>query len=203
MIRRTALGLSALALLYPGVIRGAEPRPTPPSLTEIGAALESARLQPPSERPAALDEVHARLVARMKSGLTDQERRAAAFLSAEIQFARGKATQAYEAYRKAERDGEKSPMADDAAFGAALSMEQNGRDEVAKKAWVEWEKKYPSSPLMAEARLARAWNALRRQSLPEANLVLDGCTKSHPWMLADPRMTLARATAAASKKKVA
>ena len=63
----------------------------------------------------------------------------------------------------------------------------------AAAAWLEWEKKYPKSPLRGEALLARSWNALRRDALDEAKRLLDQIDKQSPSLAVDPRKKLAQA----------
>ena len=47
-------------------------------------------------------------------------------------------------------------------------LEAMGRDEEADAEWSEWEEKHPRSPLLPEVRLARVWNALRREEVARA-----------------------------------
>jgi TolA-binding protein len=195
MRRALAQGMTLAALTLPALAAG-ETRPAPPSLAEVGNELERARFLPAGERPAALESAAGDLAARMKAGLSGDDRWAAHFLSGEIRYARGDAMKAMESFRRAESDGSRSAVADDAGFGAVLALEAAGKDAEAAKAWLEWEKKYPKSPLLGEARLARAWNALRRESVPEADRILTGLATSHPWMAGDRRWVMARATAA-------
>src|SRR5206468_4145443 len=63
------------------------------------------------------------------------------------------------------------------------------------RAWVKWEKVHPQSPLIGEARLAEAWNALRRGDSGGADHALSTVPSRAPWMKTDGRVTLARAAA--------
>src|SRR5438046_2932022 len=78
-------------------------------------------------------------------------------------------------------------------LAAIRAEEAAGQDAEAAREWTRWEKGHPSSPLIHEARLARAWNALRRGDEAEADRALTALNAA-PWMAADPRVRLARAT---------
>lgn len=166
------------------------------TISTIGQDLDRARLLPLDQRGPALAEVSRSFTEQMKKGMPEDERRAASFLSGEIQYSMGNYGQAAEAFQKAERDGNRGPFADDAAFGAVIATEGAGKDAEAARAWMEWEKRYPKSPLLPEARLGRSWNALRRGAVTEAAGILTALGTSAPWMTRDPRFVLARATAA-------
>ena len=54
----------------------------------------------------------------------------------------------------------------------------------------------PQSPLIPAARLAEAWNAMRRGDLKTATPILAHIASASPWMEKDPRVVMAHATAA-------
>ncbi len=164
-------------------------------LRDAGAALERARLLPAAARLAALHELDPSVSALLQLDLADEERAAARFLAGEIRYGIGDHGSASEEFRRATKAAGKGPFADDAAFRAIEAIEASGRDQEAAKEWLEWEKRYPASPLLGEARLAQAWNALRRGENAAAQRMLAALAGAQTWYEADARVVLARATA--------
>ena len=160
-------------------------------LEQIGIEMERDARLPLAERGPALESLSSRITQCLKKA-DDKEKTAAQFLSGDIRFLAGDHTRAMDMYRRAEKDG--GPFADDAAFAAVIALEGKDGDAAAQSAWLEWEQKYPKSPLRGEALLARTWNALRRQSLDEAKRIMDQMDKTHPELAVDPRRKLAGAT---------
>ena len=164
------------------------------TLQEAGLKFESARLLSDADRTAGLEEA-LRITQRAIQHGPDDEKAAARFLSAEIRCGLGRYGEASDEFRRAEDGFRKTPFADDAAFAAIQAIEAvPGRDVEAAKAWVEWEGRYPQSPLMGEARLSEAWNALRRGDPGAAQKSLAALTASRVWYTTDPRVVLAQAT---------
>src|SRR5262249_4998818 len=109
---------------------------------------------------------------------------------------------ASQAFFRAVGDLGKSVFVDDADFAAIEAMEAAGDDAGADKEWGRWEKRYPQSPLRAEARLHMAWNSIRRGDSDEASKRLRALLAASPWMASDPRVGLARGTVAYLKGDV-
>ena len=170
--------------------RGPEPAAAP--LEDLGRAFEARKLLAGAERVSALQETDASLAALLDHGVAANRRAAARFLSGEIHAQLGDYKGALESYRRA-TEGE-GPFTDDAAFQAIRALEASGDDAEAAREWRDWEKSYARSPLLPEARLAAAWNALRRGETAEANRRLTALVAASPWMETDPRLVLARAT---------
>jgi TolA-binding protein len=170
--------------------------PASPSalLRDAGASYESASLLPAAARLAALEEIGRSVTSVLDRDLSDGERAAARFLSGEIRYGLGDYKAAAEEYRRAAKGEGKGAFADDAAFRAIEAVEAGGRDAEAAKQWLEWEKRYPESPLLGEARLAQAWNALRRGENAAAERTLSALVAAQPWYETDARVVLARAT---------
>ncbi len=168
---------------------------TPSSLQEVGNAFEQGRLLARADRVAALQQAQQSVAQVVRGGLDPERRDAARFLSGAIDDELGNYAQAAQAYGEAVGD-DKGPFADDAAFASIQSLEAAGRDADAVREWVKWEKRFPKSPLMPAARLDQAWNALRRGDVPAANKLLASAAAGAAWMEKNPRMILARATAA-------
>src|SRR5262249_14518426 len=91
---------------------------------------------------------------------------------------------------------EKTEFADDAEFARVSALEAQGRDADAMREWARWEVRFPKSPLMPEARLAEAWNALRQDKTADADKRLTALLTLDPSLARDSRVTLARAFAA-------
>ncbi len=163
-------------------------------LETIGLRFEEARHLAPDESRAAL-EVLARTIDDVTDQLSSDRRAAAQLLAGEIRFAAGDAAGALESFERAERDGKKSGIRDDAALGEIRALEATGRDLEAAKAWNDWMKKYAKdSALLPEALLGRAWNAVRREAAAEARADLDRLQAEFDWLADDPRRALLSAT---------
>jgi len=166
--------------------------PAPSALEPIGRSFESARLLEGADRIAALEQVGTSVNEALRGDL-DANRRAAAYaLAGTIRSALGDFRGAITHF---ERAGKEGPFADDAAFAAIEALEASGDDAAAAREWLQWEKKYPQSSLLPAARLAQAWNALRRGDVAASRKLLDGLAHTHPWIEKDPRGALARAVA--------
>lgn len=192
---RPAIGL-ALALCLGAARAEADDSPAAPTLSGVGANLESTLALPPAERGPALVRVQTSLDAAMKKGLDDDQKRIAYLLSGEIRYQSGDYVGALDSWRKAEKELRKTPFADDASLSAICALEATGADQEAAEAWATWEAENPQSPLLPEARLARCWNALRRGDAEGARASLDALAADSPWMEQDGRTILARATLA-------
>lgn len=189
-----ALALLATSPALAGKHKPPEIKQQPAEITvrSAGIRFESARLLGDADRPAALEQA-LQLTNRAIERGPDEDRAAARFLSGEIRYELHRYGEAEVEFRRAEDSMEKGPFVDDAAFAAIEAMEAAGRDAEAAKAWAEWESRYPQSPLLGEARLAQAWNALRRGQSPAAQKILGALTASRPWYAGDPRIALAQA----------
>jgi len=210
--RRTPVSMAALAgavlLLaaspaHAGKGKAKDTRP-PADVTvnEAGIRFESTRILSDAERPAALDEA-LRMTDRALDHATDEEKAAARYLSGEIQYGLRNYDKAAQEFKSAEKELGHTPFEDDAAFASIQAVEAAGRDAEAAKSWVEWESKFQDSPLMGEARLAQAWNMLRRGDANNAQKTLAALTAARPWYGSDPRATLAQATALYLRNKPA
>jgi len=186
-------GLTTTA--YAGAKKAPAPLEAAPgaALQEAGLRFESARLLSGADRTAALEGA-LQITQRAIQRGTDEEQAAARFLSGEIRFGLGRYGEAQDEFRQAEGGLRKTPFEDDAAFAAIQATEAAGRDADAAKAWMEWKGRYPQSPLMGEAELAQAWNALRRGDPTVADKTLTALTASRGWYAVDPRVLLAQAT---------
>jgi len=213
--RRLALTLALAGTLLLGVSAtpawaGKNKKKDPPpqaaasgaTLQEAGLRFESARLLGDADRPAGLEEA-LQITNRAIQRGSDDEKAAARFLSGEIRCGLGRYGEATDEFRRAEDGFRKTPFADDAAFAAIQAMEAAGRDAEAAKAWTDWEGRYAQSPLMGEARLSEAWNALRRGDAALAQKTLAALTASRTWYATDPRVTLAQATVLYQRGKAA
>jgi TolA-binding protein len=165
-----------------------------PRLREAARAFESAQFLGGAAKLAALQELD-RSLPQIIAATDADERSAALALSGAERYQRGDFAGAEDAYRKSLKGEERGPFADDAAFAAIKSLEGQGQDADAAREWLKWERDWPRSPLFHEARLAEAWNAMRRGDLAGAQKTLATLTADAPWFDADPRVTLARATA--------
>lgn len=191
---RTAV--MTLAAVAACVTVGLAQEAAPPTLVDVGMQIEWARARDLGERQAAITEAQSTLDTVMRSGLPADRKLAATLLAAELDFEQGNYAEAEEAFRGAAKSNRHGAFADDAAFAAIEALEARGDDEAAAKQWKKWLKRHPRSPLRSEAELARAWNALRRLSLPEASGVISRLTEDFPWMQQDSRVLLANATLA-------
>ena len=164
-------------------------------LERAGAEFEAALFLPSTERVAALQSA-ARTLEEVLAILPSERRSAAELLWAEIAFARGDAEEAARAFRRAEKGGDRLAIADDGWFGRIRALEARGDDDEAWKEWEKWSRKHEDSALAPEALLARAWNALRRDSVETAAQLLDELKTAHPWYRESPRVQLAAAAVA-------
>jgi TolA-binding protein len=203
--RRTAQGsaptlaLVAALILIGGAGARAETPPrddtgTRSTLKEAGDAYETGRLLAGAERVTALTSVQQSVAQVLHGGLDADQRAAARFLSGRIHHDLGEYGPAGEDFRAAAEDGD-GPFADDAAYAALEALEASGKDAEAAREWLKWEKRFPQSPLLPEARLKQAWNALRRGDVASARKQLATLSASHPWLRKDAQFVLADATA--------
>lgn len=188
--------LAAALLAAPAGAFAQTQTPAPDPLTAAGTALENALQLPPADQPGALQDVLGSMKDVLKEADTREDKAAARFLSGEVRYRLGDYEKAAEQYEKAAKEDGKSPFADDAAFARICAMEAAGNDKDAMKAWRNWEKDYPGSPLLPEAKLAESWNAIRRGDLAFAGKTLKDLAATDGWMRDDHRFVLAVATAA-------
>jgi TolA-binding protein len=197
-VARLAIALFLALGAAPAAFAAEAPAPVAapaPGLKSAALAFESARLLPEASRAAALEDASHLAVEAAKGAKSEDEDMAARWLWAEIGLERGETAKASEAlHQVADRLG-KSPYADDAEFESIQALEAQGKDVDAAKAWTEWEKRWPQSPLLGEAKLAMAWNALRRNQTALADKQLAALLQGRAWYASDPRVQLARATA--------
>jgi TolA-binding protein len=199
----TAICISCLVLASfscPAVLgetkNEAQQAKTPSTLAEIGAALEQARLLPASERLGAVKSIAGYLAAFEESDIPREKRCAVHFLSGEILYSLGDYGKAAEQFDNARKKSDEKKYEDDAVAARILAMEAAGEDDGAAREWIKWEKKYPDSPFVQEAYVARSWNALRRGQNAEAVHTLGELKRRFPWMKDDPRVVLADAAIA-------
>jgi TolA-binding protein len=171
-------------------------------LEQAAREFESALALPGAQRLAVLQRLDQSL-GKIADDAGSADRGAALALAGAVRYARSDFAGAEDAYRKAQHADERGPFTDDAAFAEIRSLEAQGRDGEAAREWAKWEKDWAKSPLLAEARLAGAWNAIRRGDLAEARKTLTTLAAAAPWMSADARVVLARATALALDHKPA
>jgi tetratricopeptide (TPR) repeat protein len=186
-----ALVVIALAAATPAAAANIEEAAA--RLEAIGMRVEGISALPPTERPAALESAARSLEDIMRS-LPEAQRPAAQLLAGEVFLALGRGAEAGESFRAAEKDDHKHGLEDDALLGRVRALELEGRDAEADELARKWLDKHENSALAPEVRLARAWNALRRDALGTAQSELEHITTSAPWMRADPRFVLACAT---------
>jgi TolA-binding protein len=196
--RRRALVLAALVLAAASVVglRSAWADQPAEPLSHIGIALDEARRLPAAERDAAFADLDRRIAAFLDGDVPNDRKAAAQFLAGEIYFASGRYDDAMKSFRSAAKDAKDGSLADDANLAAIQSLEASGRDGEAEKEWKKWLKDYPESSARAEALIARAWNAIRSDSLPLAKALIEEARKRYPWVGGDPRLELAASTVA-------
>ncbi len=191
-IRQILPGLLTSTLAYAG-----EKQPTTAvPLEQLGLRLEEARRMSSAQAKPALDEILRTLNEDAIDELSEERRSGARFLLAEALLFSGEARRAGEEFARAEKSSSKGPFAEDAAFGAIRAREAAGDDAGAAKEWNRWIERNPTSPLRAEALLASAWNAARRDSLRLAGATLSRLAEEAPWTKNDPRARLANAAVA-------
>jgi TolA-binding protein len=187
-----------LAALYPASPAGSKEKKSDAekskALSELGMEFEWARLRPLADRQIGLGAVAAAMAELMSDDIPKKRRSAAHFLAGEINFAIGEHGAATEQFRKAAKEGKNGDFADDAAFAAIISLEAEGKDKDAAKAWNKWEKRYKNSPLLPEALLAKTWNALRRDSIREASQTMKRLRTEFPLMEKNQRVIVTVAT---------
>ncbi len=198
----TVVGTTTPALAGKKQAAAAEAAPGSNLLQESGLRFESARLLNDADRPAGLEDA-LQITNRAIQHGSEDEKAAARFLSGEIRYGLGRYGEAADEFSRAEGAFRKTPFADDAAFAAIQAMEANGKDAAAAKAWMDWEGRYPQSPLMGEARLAEAWNALRRGDTGAAQKTLAALAASRAWYATDSRVMLAQGMALYQRGKCA
>ncbi|TMQ63369.1 MAG: tetratricopeptide repeat protein [Candidatus Eisenbacteria bacterium] len=181
--------------------KAAREAPPAPHTTEVGDAFEQTRQLADEQRLAALEQASQSVDQVLRGDVDPDQRAAARFLAGKIQYELGNYRKAAETLGEAVKDG-KSRFADDAAFAAIEALEAQGRDAEAARAWIQWEKRFPASPLMPAARLAQIWNAMRRGEVAAAQKLIPGLTAAYPWMEKDQRLVLAKAMVAYSTGKV-
>jgi len=188
----------AATLLVAGVASAAKRAPesaSRPTLRELGERFESIAAAPGADRIDALESLD-RSVADVVRGEDDESRRAAArFLAARIRAALGDFRGAAEGFPAGATADPRGRFADDAAFAAIEAQEAAGDDAGAMREWARWEKRFPQSSLLPAARLAQAWNALRRGETAAARASLQALATAQPWMARQPRWALAQAMA--------
>lgn len=102
--------------------------------------------------------------------------------------------EAADMYARAGKSLGEAAFGDDAEFSHILALEAAGEDETATKLWKRWIGEFGTSPLAAEAELARTWNLVRRGQTTTARETLRELTETSPWLLRDGRVrTLAAA----------
>src|SRR5207247_620229 len=136
--------------------KAAREAPPAPHTTEVGDAFEQTRQLADEQRLAALEQASQSVDQVLRGDVDPDQRAAARFLAGKIQYELGNYRKAAETLGEAVKDG-KSRFADDAAFAAIEALEAQGRDAEAARAWIQWEKRFPASPLMPAARLAQIW----------------------------------------------
>src|SRR5437899_9808831 len=193
------LGFALAGPAGPGPARAAGERPTPapaPALRDVARDFETRRLLPGKARATFLQGNQQAVAAALAGDLGAEERWAARFLAGSLSFELGDYRAAGESFAHAAETAEKGGFGADAEFARIQALEAAGADESAAREWAQWRKRYPESPLQAEARLAEARNALRRGRSTAAESALAGLVARSPWMQADARVVLARALAA-------
>src|SRR5262245_5611446 len=187
--------LLGFAWLSAGPLRAADAPDARRAVSDAGLAFESARLLAGAPRVAALQDCERQLDEALRGKLDDPARGAAALLSGSIHFELGDAARATDDFKRAAKGLESSTFADDAALAQIQALEATGRDADAMREWGRWETRFPQSSLLPEARLAQAWNALRRGQVAEAEKRLATLVAAEPHLDKDARVVMARATA--------
>ena len=192
--------LVALLALAPAPGRAAVAAATTPedpsrALHDLGRDFELGRQLAGADRVAALSATDQALATLRVSDLDAEARVAARMLAGAVKLELGDYAAAREAFgHAADMAGRDAPGAD-AAFAEIQALEATGQDEEAARDWAKWEKRYPGSPLIAEARLAEARNSLRRGRVAEARATLARLLAVSPWMKSDSRAVLTQALA--------
>jgi len=188
----------AATLLIAGVAGAAKraPEASGPGLRELGERYETIVAGSGADRIEALESLDRSVADVLRGGEGDESRRAAArFLAARLRADLGDFRGAMQGFPAGTAADPRGRFADDAAFAAIEAMEAAGDDAGASREWARWEKRFPQSPLLPAARLAQAWNALRRGETAAARGALQDLANAHAWMARQPRFQLAQATA--------
>jgi TolA-binding protein len=195
--RLTRLSM-CVAWLVPAAVHAADEsdREAVQALSAAGMRFEAAQLVTGAPRVAALQEADRALEEALRGKLEGEMQGAAALLAGSIHFEQGNAARAQSDFKQAGKKLGKGDFADDADFARIQALEAAGRDADAMKEWSRWESRYPKSPLVTEAHLAEAWNALRRGAAPEAENLFTALVTASPYVEKDPRVVLGRATSA-------
>ena len=197
-LRRPHAGLALIALLAIAAPRMAAAKnnaePAPAAWRELGSAFESARLLSGAARMSALDSIETALNPALRNA-DDESRLPLRFLAAELRAEHGDWAGAADRFNQAASVAGKSSLVDDATFAAIEASEAAGHDEDAARAWAKWQKENPASPLLPAAKLAAAWNALRRGENADALERFTALGKQTPWITRDARFTLGLALA--------
>ena len=165
------------------------------SLSDLGMTFEKARKLGAVERTETLNDLDAR-VSAMLGELSGSQKAAAYFLSGEIRFANANYDGAASAFGNARKESKDSPLAADAAMAQIQSNEAAGRNSQAEKEWRDWLSANGRSTAASDAMLARAWNAIRSDSLGLADATLKEARARFTWIAKDPRFELASSTTA-------
>jgi TolA-binding protein len=197
LAKRTTAGCLAAALVVVvGTAVGADTPPPTDSFAELGMSLEAARRLPSAERDAAFATLDQRLGALLDGDVDDTRKAAVMFLAGEIRFAAGRYNEAAQSFRAAEKEAKNGPLADDAGLAAIQSLEAAARNADVEKEWNKWFRTYARSSAASDAMIARAWSAIRGDSLGFASKILTEAKTRFPWVERDPRVTLATSTVA-------
>ena len=149
----------------------ATPRPGGPGkenasdgVKEVGDAFESARLLDGSRRVAALEGSSRTTVLRVRGDLSTAKTAAppSALSRADRVRARRLRRRRGRVSPRRGRGAGNGPFADDAEFASIQAMEAAGHDADAAKEWTAGRSATRRARCCGEARLAQAWNALRR-----------------------------------------
>ena len=196
-----AVGLTLGLLVAPGrVLAGDKSRPEPGKasgsneIKSTGISFESARLLSGADRVGALEELGRTTAASLRGDLSQEEQAAVSALSAQIRYELKDYAGAADEFRRAAGRMGNGPYVDDVEFESICATEAAGRDREAADAWIDWEKRHPESPLRGEARLAQAWNALRRGEIDLAAKLIATMPQAGAWYERDARVAMARAT---------
>ena len=169
--------------------------PAAAGLGAVGVDYEARRLLAGADRIAGLEQAAGSVTTVLRGDLEPGERAAARVLAGRIQYELGRFDAAQESFHGAADADARGPFVDDAEFAAIEALEAQGRDADAAREWGKWEKRFPQSPLRPAARLAQAWNALRRGDVPAASKQLASLEANGAWVHGNARVALASATA--------
>ncbi len=168
----------------------AAPRAT---LTDLGLALETARLAAALGDRTATDALERSLE---NLDTPDGADAAVAMLWGQIRLEQRRFEDAASSFGNARDEADEEDFRAAADFMRIDALEGEGRDEEAARLWLKWMSDNPGNALVADARLHLAWNRLRRGEHAAAAGDLISLEEQFPWMAADTRHVLGRATAA-------